>query len=498
MSSEIMDRILASPNLPSMPVVAIKVLELTQHEDVCVGDIADVIQKDPALTAKLLQTANSPLFGLPKKVGSIQQATVILGLRTVKVMALSFSLVDTFQQSHGGEFDYRRYWRRSLTTAVVSKILAQHCGNVRANECFVGGLLADIGMLAAHHCVGDLYRPVVERFAASPRPIQDIEKEVLGLSHPQISSGLLRKWSLPDMLCEAIAVHHGEGLDSLDERTRLLASVLCASSSIAELFCHDVESWRHLEVQERCLELISISPTALEETLDDLHTNVTEMAALFKLEIGDSVSYEALRSQAMMQLANISLSAEMDRTKATHRAQRAQRELEEMSQKASIDGLTQIANRQAFDDKLNETLEQVQAEGGSVGLIMVDLDHFKKLNDNHGHQAGDEVLRRVGECLKTVCREPAMAARYGGEEFAVILADATTRAVESLAEMIRRRIESLSLEYNNQPIRCTASLGAAHVDLRLEVATPKEIIERADECLYDAKQNGRNRVEITF
>ena len=498
MSSEIMDRILASPNLPSMPVVAIKVLELTQQEDVCVGDIADVIQKDPALTAKLLQTANSPLFGLPKKVGSIQQATVILGLRTVKVMALSFSLVDAFQQTHGDEFDYRRYWRRSLTAAVVSKVLAQHGGNIRANECFVGGLLADIGMLAAHQCVGDLYRPVVEKFAAGPRPIQDIEKEVLGLSHPQISSGLLRKWSLPDMLCEAIAAHHGEGLDSLDERTRLLASVMYASASIAEVFSGDVNSERLDKVKARCLELISISPTALEETLDDLHTNITEMAALFKLEIGESVSYEALRSQAMMQLANISLSAEMDRTKATNRAQQAQRELEEMSQKASIDGLTQIANRQVFDDKLNETLERAKVNGGSVGLIMVDLDHFKKLNDNHGHQAGDEVLQRVGECLKAVCREPAMAARYGGEEFAVILADATTRAVQSLAEMIRRRIESLSLEYNNQSIRCTASLGAAHVDLKLEAATPKEVIERADECLYDAKHNGRNRVEITF
>ena len=76
MSSKIMDRILNSPSLPSMPIVAIKVLELTQKEDVSTNEIADVIQKDPALTAKLLQTANSSLFGLPKKVGSIQQATV--------------------------------------------------------------------------------------------------------------------------------------------------------------------------------------------------------------------------------------------------------------------------------------------------------------------------------------------------------------------------------------------------------------------------------------
>ena len=498
MSSKIMDRILASPSLPSMPIVAIKVLELTQKEDVSTNDIADVIQKDPALTAKLLQTANSSLFGLPKKVGSIQQATVILGLRTVKVMALSFSLVDTFQQSGDDGYDYRRYWRRSLTSAVVSQGFALHRSDLRADECFVGGLLADIGILAARQCVGHLYHPVVERLAAGAQPIQDIEEEVLGLSHPQISSALLREWSLPDMLCDAIAAHHGQGLESLDKRTRLLASVMYASASVAEVFNGDVDSERLDDVKERCLELISISPAALEETLDDLHTNVTDMAALFKLEIGESVSYDALRSQAMMQLARISLSAERDRTEAAQLAKQAQHELEELSRKASIDGLTQIANRQAFDEKLKEVLEQARAEGGSVSLIMLDLDRFKKLNDTYGHQAGDEVLRRVGECLKTACQAPATAARYGGEEFAVILTDATTRAVQTLAEMIRQRIEGLSFDYDNQPIRCTASLGAAHVDLKRELATPKDIIERADECLYDAKRSGRNRVEITF
>ena len=116
MAVTIMDRILASSNLPSVPFVALKVLELTQQEDTSIDDIAAVIQKDPALTAKLLRTANSPLFGLVKKVASIRQATVILGLRTVKVMALSFSLVDALRKAQDGAFDYPRYWRRSLTS----------------------------------------------------------------------------------------------------------------------------------------------------------------------------------------------------------------------------------------------------------------------------------------------------------------------------------------------------------------------------------------------
>ncbi|MCK4658280.1 MAG: GGDEF domain-containing protein [Phycisphaerae bacterium] len=498
MSSELMDRILSSSNLPSMPVVAIKVLELAQQPDVAINDIADVIQKDPALTAKLLQTANSPLFGLSKKIGSLQQATVILGLRTVKVMALSFSLVDSLQQTHDSEFDYQTYWRRSLTTAALSKLMAQHCGNLRTDECFVGGLLSDIGMLAAFQCVGDVYTPVVRQFAASPQPIQDIEADVLGLTHAEITGRLLQKWSLPDMLCQAVSAHHGAGLESLDQRTRLLASVMYAASCLSELFCADVPRGQLDEVKAHCLELIPITPEALEQTLDELHGNVNEMATLFNIEIGESVSYEALRSQAVVQLANISLSAEMDRAEATNRADQAQLELKKMSKKAATDGLTQIANRQAFDEKLEKTLTTAEEDGGSVGLIIMDIDHFKHLNDTYGHQAGDEALRRVGQCLKSLCTDTVTAARYGGEEFAIILADTTARTLQLMAEGIRKRIEKIQFDYDEHHIQFTASFGAAHVDLKLETTTPKEVIERADECLYEAKHNGRNCVEITF
>ncbi len=498
MSTSIMERILASSNLPSIPLVAIKVLELTHQEDVGVEAIANVIQKDPALAAKLLQTANSPFFGVAKKVGSIQQATVVLGLRSVKIMALSFSLVDSLRKTKGGEFDYRLYWRRSLTAAAVSKLLARHCPEARADECFVGGLLADIGMLAACQCANDLYRPVLRQFATRPRPFQDIETEMLGLTHAQISSALLHKWSLPDMLCEAVAAHHGAGLEALEPRTRMLASVMYASASIAEVFCGDVSGGQLDEVKGHCLKLIPITPDALEQILDDLHTSVNEMAALFQLEIGPSVSYEALRTQAVVQPANISLAAEMDRAAAADRAAQAQREIQQLSVQAATDGLTNLANRRAFDAQLCQTLEQAQREGSTVGLIMLDIDHFKRLNDTYGHQAGDKALRQVGQCLKAICTDTVMAARYGGEEFAVVVAETTARSLRQMAEDIRSGIEKIHFEHEHRPIRLTASLGVAHINLKLETTTPAELVERADECLYDAKHYGRNRVEITF
>lgn len=507
MSGRILDRILAAENLPSVPMVAIRVLELTENEDVAVGEIASVVEQDPALTARILRTANSSLFGLSKAVGSVQQATVVLGLRTVKVMALSFSLVDSIDGSTGRDFDYDRYWRRSLSTAVMAKLIADASpgASARRDEAFVGGLLCDIGMMAAHRAVPDLYAEVGRRYAAEPRPIQEIEQAVLGVTHATISAELLKRWNLPDMLNVAVAAHHDDDLGRLTDRTQVLAGTLFAASAVAGLFCEDVPSATLDPVIERCAAVTGLAPDGFAGLLPRLDTHLKEAASLFSIEIGECVSYQELRDRAVVQLAAISVSAERERVEARHREQQAKSELqvlnsraEDLERQAATDALTRIANRAAFEERLSQAVERAEQTKGSVGLIMLDLDHFKKLNDTYGHQAGDEALRRVGEVLREVSEGPRLAARYGGEEFAVIVADATARIMHDLAEEIRQRIEALHVEHNGHPFSFTASLGVTHVRYDYEVASGKEIIERADECLYDAKRGGRNRVEITF
>ena len=163
MPTPIIEKIKTADNLPSLPTVAIQVLQMTQADDVSLADIARVIQQDPALTVKVLKVVNSSLFGMSRRISSVQQAMVVLGLRTVKVMVLSFSLVDTLKDRRNSTFDYTGYWRRSLTTAVAAKSLAERVRPEYAEEAFVCGLLCDIGTLAAYHCARDMYLPVLQR-----------------------------------------------------------------------------------------------------------------------------------------------------------------------------------------------------------------------------------------------------------------------------------------------------------------------------------------------
>ena len=119
MSAAIIDKIRKADNLPSLPTVAMEVLRMTQVEDVSAADIALVVQQDPALTGKILKVVNSSLFGMPREISSVQQAMVVLGLRTVKVMVLSFSLVDSMNTKTAGGLDLESFWRRSLTASAA-------------------------------------------------------------------------------------------------------------------------------------------------------------------------------------------------------------------------------------------------------------------------------------------------------------------------------------------------------------------------------------------
>ena len=125
---------------------------------------------------------------------------------------------------------------------------------------------------------------------------------------------------------------------------------------------------------------------------------------------------------------------------------------------------------------------------------MIDLDRFKKLNDAFGHQTGDEVLRSVGGVLHQVVTETQFAARYGGEEFVLLVVDASARQLRALAEEIRLSVAKLRTPYENKYIAITISLGVAHMNPDDPELNPKSLLKRADTCLYEAKNNGRNRV----
>jgi diguanylate cyclase (GGDEF)-like protein len=164
--------------------------------------------------------------------------------------------------------------------------------------------------------------------------------------------------------------------------------------------------------------------------------------------------------------------------------------------RASRDGLTRIYNRQSLDERLLEELSRGKRYGQSLSLLMLDLDHFKHVNDRYGHDAGDEVLRETAQVLQESLRSTDMAARYGGEEFVVVLPHTSEGQAWKLAERIRRRIGAKRYRFNGTPFNVTASIGVASLQAKA-LDRGDDLLKRADRALYQAKTDGRNMVVVS-
>lgn len=169
-------------------------------------------------------------------------------------------------------------------------------------------------------------------------------------------------------------------------------------------------------------------------------------------------------------------------------------ELQEVREKAALDPLTQLFNRAALDAHLDRVADLSFLLSSSPCILMIDIDHFKKVNDTHGHPAGDEVLRRVADCLvRNFLRREDFVARYGGEEFVVVIPDSSLHNAEQRAERVRQSLAELEIDTGKTKLKITASIGLASL---ASGDSGKSWLERADSALYEAKNGGRNCVRV--
>ncbi len=168
--------------------------------------------------------------------------------------------------------------------------------------------------------------------------------------------------------------------------------------------------------------------------------------------------------------------------------------LETLSRQATHDPLTGLFNRRYLDQILYGEIAHARQNGSLVGILMADVDHFKKINDTYGHKAGDLMLQAVGDLMKSCVRSADIVCRYGGEEFVIVMPGASAPTVSKCAEEIRSKFQSLHVKFEDQEIYATISLGGAIYPLH--GSNVDEVFVHADRAMYQAKQNGRNRVVI--
>lgn len=627
----------ASGKLPSLPGVALAMIELLRRDDYRFAELQRLVQSDPAIAGRLVHFANAAIFGRSRPIVSLPRALVALGSYRVRDLVVGLSIMQGNRGGACAAFDYDGFWADSLATAIACQELAP-AAQIAAEELFTVGLLSRIGELALAAVFPSEYASLLNETRDAPESRAAAESQRFGFDRDQLTASLLAEWGIPESLIVAACcadnpeaaggpdgsrtqmlartVGFARALSRLcqvgdDERWGLVPGLLARAAhlgiggdELSALADRTIAAWQdwgnRLQVRTRTLppfaEVIAAEPPLRSlgraaapaaagpgherrRHAPRLHVQLfgvpyAELAALMTLieEAGhqpvliddtpDSVA-EALRRAAPIVIADLAaphlpaaeicrrlrrspsardsfvllLAEPTDKAKVLEAVEAGADDVlvkpvsaetlrahlnsasrllllkEEISrerqdvlrstgefavahrrllQDALTDPLTQLPNRRKGIDFLESEIKTGQSGAAPVACLMIDIDHFKRINDSLGHAAGDAVLRQLASILRGAARGDDMVFRFGGEEFAAILVDANARVALQIAERIRQRVAETRFRWQSQDLALTVSVGVA---VSQGAATESAaLIAAADAALYEAKDAGRNRV----
>jgi len=639
----------ASGMLPSPKGVALAVMQLAQRENTTHAELARTIKTDPALAGRIVKAANTANVHGRRPVASVPDALVVLGLNTVRSLALGFSLVANYRNGGCARFDYDAFWSRSLITAIAYQSITVRSRAAPPEETFLLGLLSRIGCLALATVYPNEYGATLERLGdRSFVELAALEREQFAMDHNDLTVALMADWGLPKVLVEPVfhheipeAARYTEGSRSYvlvhslavasfladlclaPESARrgmlpnlfLLATRIGLDSDVATTIAdHTLREWREwgrlLGVKTH--EVGSVAEMArtpanepaaaqgVASTRAEPASAAARLAAAPDTEVGQKLRYLVVDDDRSIQLLLKKLLSsaghivhtasngkealaiametrphliitdwimpEMDgvsfcralrqtkvgrgvylllltsmedearlveafeagvddyvvkpinprvltaRLRAGQRTIRLQQEVESdreeirrfaaelamtnrrLQQAALMDPLTEVPNRRYAMDRMQQEWSAADRNDRPMACMVIDVDHFKSINDTHGHDVGDTVLRRVAETLKQTARMQDVIARLGGEEFLVLCPNTDSAAAAQCAERLRQSIQNLRVPNGTGELQVTISIGVAALDA--EMIGPDAMIKAADQAVYAAKQSGRNRTCI--
>jgi diguanylate cyclase (GGDEF)-like protein len=472
--------------LPSMPGVALKLIDAVRREEPDLVEITKLISSDPSLSAEILRCINSPFYSLKRKVTSVDHAVNMMGLKTVKNLALSFSVVKNFQQNGPFNFDYESFWRDSLIGAASAKSLAAQINPNLAEDAFFIGLLHNLGILTLVQCLPKQYSLVLKEMQSSDCSYHEAEDHVLGFNHMAVGKRLIESWGLPDRFYLPIGFHHQpEKLSVESPEIEMLTKILHLSTLFIDLF-NDTEKCLALGLIELHAEKYKIyDKFKIDEIGKNVHEHTRQIFPLFEISVKDKDHYSELIETARKEL--IYLSGDL-----MNKVIQQQREIQGLREQIKRDVMTPLINYQYFHELLDQELYRSRRYKFPLSIIISDIDDLKSINDTIGSQAGDYVIKMVADGLRKELRQSDHIARYGGDEFGIILPETPLEGGLRVAERLKEAIGSMQSVYKNKTFTFTLSFGLASLLPDQEVPMDG-FIKMADKALSLAKANGKNQ-----
>jgi diguanylate cyclase (GGDEF)-like protein len=535
----------------SLPCVAAEVLELTRDPQVDAGRLKQCIERDPALTVKLLRVVNSSLFGLGQPVADLGQALALLGTKPLKLLVLGFSLPDGLYRGLTGTF-LVRYWRHTLIKAVAAREISEEVWRVAGDEAFLAGLLQDLGMLVLVQEMGAPYARFVTGARETGADLCELERAALGFDHHELTARLLAHWNMPEALVAAAACRTPEAVARLHPTHKALFHVL----RLADLLATFLSDGRP-EVLQYLLHAAwqdhGLSVERLQALVVTLQQKVQGLAEVLSLELPRGRDYGEVLSQAHARLGHVAAEAAADllgqacqhphpdqpeaalwadaQTLADAAAAAAGRDERrpaaspdplaapghvrsdairpearairgkpptpgqgEASSRAAIAVLLSD-QRQALEERVQTAAVACRAARQPLALLLVELDGFEELTRATGLDTARRLVRMLEACCKAVAPQAQCLETRPGC-LALVVPNEDRASAVTLATTIAHRLRAIKPPTAGEPAAAiSVSIGVAAVATPARNFSAEDLIQSAQRCLFAAQSAGGGAVK---
>ncbi|MHC4871566.1 MAG: HDOD domain-containing protein [Planctomycetota bacterium] len=263
-------------SIPTLPEVYCKVSDMLENPKVSASSVAEIISRDPSLTAKLLKLVNSAFYGLPQQVSTLTHALVLMGFSTVKSLILTMGLTDIFKASDNADFSRADFWAHCFGTGMMAKSIALRMRLNNVEEIFIQGLLHDIGKIVLDKYAHEEFNKVLTFTRENDCLFVEAEEKILGFTHAEVGAITVKTWNLPDNICNSVKYHHNPlAADNTSEEAALmnLADILCRAKLIGSGGDRQIpelknDVWEKLGLDFNTLTSIMSEATAFESCLN--------------------------------------------------------------------------------------------------------------------------------------------------------------------------------------------------------------------------------------
>ncbi len=290
-------------SLASPPKVLTRLIEITADPSYSQDEVSRLLSSDPAIAAAILRLANSSVLGGVRKIASVREAIIRLGIRQVRTLVTAQCVVDSVRSAASDQVDLSYFWRRSLATAIIASRCAEHVSRTLRELAFTAGLLCDVGVMLLSRAVPGLYRSIAAAYAPGRgEHFLSLETQAIGTTHAHVGALALDAWTLPAEIVTAVHHHHTPTDPSLAPRLARLCGILSGAGEIARMLCEASHSEFAKETLSAAVTDIGLPAAVLAGVLGQVEPELTELAGILHVDVIPSRVYSTIAGTLISKL----------------------------------------------------------------------------------------------------------------------------------------------------------------------------------------------------